>query len=216
MTLQTDENTANGELASHAEQTLANAAKTLQSRGVQYEAGATQQQRGERSMEQVVAVFNALHPEVALTPYQGWRFMVCLKLVRAGKNGLHYDSELDATAYQALAAEARIAEDSKQYEQRNAENAQQAIAAREKQFAAFYERYGNLPRDVLDMMLDGKAQVTVIDAVHPNYVGAAMPSGGSAAPKKRSGMLINTEPVDYGNCPHPLRADVNYPQETNN
>lgn len=59
----------------------------------------------ERSMGRCVAAFNALTGH-NLTEVDGWEFMVILKLARARGGKYHADDRLDATAYQALAAEA--------------------------------------------------------------------------------------------------------------
>lgn len=82
---------------------LTEAEKTLSARGKQYDKAGNQ----ERSMAQVVAMFNALFPDSPLTEYQGWRFMQCLKMVRALR-APHEDSEMDGIAYAALAAECRM------------------------------------------------------------------------------------------------------------
>lgn len=84
---------------------LNQAAETLGERGKQYDKEGKQ----ERSMAQIVALFNALFPETPLTEYQGWRFMQFVKMVR-GKRAPHEDSELDGVGYAALAAECRMSE----------------------------------------------------------------------------------------------------------
>lgn len=59
---------------------------------------------GERSMERVVTTFNALTGH-ALSTYDGWQFMVLLKLVRATIGTPQPDDFVDAANYVALAGE---------------------------------------------------------------------------------------------------------------
>jgi hypothetical protein len=59
---------------------------------------------GERTMENIVRVFNALTGR-DLTEAEGWEFMICLKLVR-GRNGhFNADDYVDAAAYSSLLGE---------------------------------------------------------------------------------------------------------------
>lgn len=59
---------------------------------------------GERSMAKTVAMFNAL-TGYNLTDEQGWKFMVCLKLVRSEQGAFRADSFVDGSAYFGLAGE---------------------------------------------------------------------------------------------------------------
>ena len=62
---------------------------------------------GERSITQVVAIFNQFHG-TSLTEAQGWHFMEIVKQVRFfTKEGFHRDSAEDSIAYAALRAEAK-------------------------------------------------------------------------------------------------------------
>jgi len=64
------------------------------------------QPNGEKSMGATVEMFNAMTGHT-LTEEQGWKFMVCLKLVRS-ENGTRLDSFVDGAAYFGLAGEASI------------------------------------------------------------------------------------------------------------
>ena len=59
---------------------------------------------GERSMAKIVATFNAMTGHT-LTEADGWKFMVILKLVRAGQGFYDRDSFVDAAAYCGLLGE---------------------------------------------------------------------------------------------------------------
>lgn len=59
---------------------------------------------GERSMAKIVTTFNALTGHT-LTESDGWKFMVLLKLVRAGQGFYDRDSFVDAAAYCGLLGE---------------------------------------------------------------------------------------------------------------
>lgn len=65
---------------------------------------------GERSMEATVQMFNALTNH-NLTTEQGWKFMVCLKLVRSEQGDFRADNFVDGAAYFGLAGEAAGDED---------------------------------------------------------------------------------------------------------
>lgn len=83
---------------------LAAAAATITSRIPEYD-----QPQGERSMGSTVAAFNAITGHTLLES-EGWLLMELLKAVRDySKPGGHEDSQVDRTAYAALAAEARRA-----------------------------------------------------------------------------------------------------------
>lgn len=60
----------------------------------------------ERAMSKTVKVFNAQFG-TNITEYQGWMFMVALKLARAEGGNFREDDYLDAAAYIALAGECR-------------------------------------------------------------------------------------------------------------
>ena len=65
---------------------------------------------GERSMKATVAMFNAMVGS-NLSEGQGWKFMVCLKLVRSEQGAKKkLDSYVDGAAYFALAGETAAAE----------------------------------------------------------------------------------------------------------
>lgn len=59
---------------------------------------------GERSMGKTVEMFNAM-TGLNLTEEQGWKFMICLKLVRSEQGAYRDDSYVDGAAYFALAGE---------------------------------------------------------------------------------------------------------------
>jgi len=86
-----------------ANEVLRKAAAIMELRAEEYD-----KPEGERSMAKVVTAFNAIYG-TNLTEYQGWRFMELLKIARSSHKP-HQDSVEDATAYAALAAEARMAE----------------------------------------------------------------------------------------------------------
>jgi hypothetical protein len=79
---------------------LERAAKTMRERSVERD------QEKERSMLRTVAAFNAQFG-TSLSEYQGWMFMVHLKLARAEGGSFREDDYLDAAAYIALAGECR-------------------------------------------------------------------------------------------------------------
>lgn len=59
---------------------------------------------GERSMRATVAMFNAM-TGFEITEEQGWKFMVCLKLVRSEQGDFRDDNFVDGVAYFGLAGE---------------------------------------------------------------------------------------------------------------
>lgn len=59
---------------------------------------------GERSMKKTVEMFNALTGS-DITEQQGWKFMVCLKLVRSEQGAFRSDNFVDGAAYFGLAGE---------------------------------------------------------------------------------------------------------------
>lgn len=63
----------------------------------------------ERAMGKTVAMFNAAFG-TNLTAYQGWMFMIFLKIARANGGRFREDDYLDMSAYSALAGEARSEE----------------------------------------------------------------------------------------------------------
>ena len=91
-------------MAKTAQDYLTEAEATLNQRGQQYD----QSQQQERSMAKIVATFNSISG-LSLTEYQGWLFMICLKLIRLNTNPdiFHEDSAIDLIAYSALAAECK-------------------------------------------------------------------------------------------------------------
>ena len=83
-----------------------NRALTVQTqRATQYD-----QPGGERSMDKVIAMFNAAKGDDILTPADGWLLQVLLKVVRSEANGPHEDSCLDLVSYASLYGEARMGE----------------------------------------------------------------------------------------------------------
>ena len=63
---------------------------------------------GERSMRATVTMFNAMSG-YKLTEEQGWKFMVCLKLVRSEQGEVKKaDSYVDGGAYFALSGESAV------------------------------------------------------------------------------------------------------------
>jgi hypothetical protein len=85
-----------------AESFLNQAAKHMDDRASTYD-----KPEGERSISQVVAIFNLYHG-TNLTEAQGWHFMEIVKNVRFfTASGFHRDSGEDAIAYAALKAEAK-------------------------------------------------------------------------------------------------------------
>lgn len=61
--------------------------------------------QGERSMGKTVEMFKAL-TGVEMSEEQGWKFMVCLKLVRSEQGAHRADNFVDGAAYFGLAGEA--------------------------------------------------------------------------------------------------------------
>lgn len=61
----------------------------------------------ERAMARTVAMFNAAFPDTPLSEYQGWMFMLFLKMARAHGGSFRLDDYIDMSAYAALAAECR-------------------------------------------------------------------------------------------------------------
>lgn len=78
---------------------LASAVFEMQGREETYD-----EEGGERSIAKTVDMFNALTGH-NLTEEQGWKFMICLKLVRSEKGDFKADSFIDGAAYFALAGE---------------------------------------------------------------------------------------------------------------
>jgi hypothetical protein len=62
------------------------------------------QPSGERSMEKIIATFNALTGH-KLTEAEGWEFMILLKLVRGRQGKFNKDDYVDAGAYSGLLGE---------------------------------------------------------------------------------------------------------------
>lgn len=63
---------------------------------------------GERSMARAVHMFNiwrGQHRQGVVTEYEGWMFMVFLKLARAAEGKHRRDDYIDGAAYLALACE---------------------------------------------------------------------------------------------------------------
>lgn len=83
---------------------LYEAIETLQQRGVDYDSAA-----GERSMAHTVDILNTITGN-KLTEYEGWIFMVALKLARVMANHSKRDTYVDAIAYLALAGECALSE----------------------------------------------------------------------------------------------------------
>ena len=62
----------------------------------------------ERAMAKTVAIQNAMFPATApMTEYEGWMFMLNLKIARAHGGSFREDDYLDMAAYAALAGECR-------------------------------------------------------------------------------------------------------------
>lgn len=74
------------------------------SRKIMEDRGKRRDSEGERSMERIVKVFNAL-TDHNLSEVDGWTFMVVLKLCRE-RTGPDLDNWVDGAAYMALAGEA--------------------------------------------------------------------------------------------------------------
>lgn len=81
---------------------LERAASTMRERSVERDT------EKERAMARTVAIHNAMFPDrPPMTEYEGWMFMLNLKLARAHGGAFREDDYLDAAAYAALAAECR-------------------------------------------------------------------------------------------------------------
>lgn len=87
------------EVNMQASDVLIAGAKHMEDRASTYD-----NEAGERSMANTVAMFNALTGS-SLTTEQGWKFMVCLKLTRSEQGGFRADNYEDGAAYFALACE---------------------------------------------------------------------------------------------------------------
>jgi hypothetical protein len=77
---------------------LAKARETMLERSVERDV------KEERAMKRTVDLFNAAFG-TSMTEYQGWMFMVFLKLARAQGGAYREDDYLDMAAYVALAGE---------------------------------------------------------------------------------------------------------------
>jgi len=66
--------------------------------------------QGERSMATTVKTFNAL-TGLNLTEAEGWKFMVCLKMVRGQQGRFNPDDYVDGAAYMALLGECEAKRD---------------------------------------------------------------------------------------------------------
>lgn len=82
---------------------LARGIEAMRERGREYRGNSSEER--ERHMADIVAIFNRLRPAAPLSEFDGWMFMVCLKLVRAAA-GASLDTFVDGAAYFALAGEA--------------------------------------------------------------------------------------------------------------
>jgi hypothetical protein len=81
---------------------LVSADAVMRQRGKSYDKN---QQKKERSMEQIVKAFNAV-TGLQLTVEQGWNFMMVVKMVRLNNSpNWHSDSAIDLIAYGSLLAE---------------------------------------------------------------------------------------------------------------
>lgn len=78
---------------------IKNCLKTMQERGDQRDSP-----EGERSMEKVVGLFN-LWSGKDVTVFEGWMFMVFLKMVRSRQGEPDADNFVDGSSYMALAGE---------------------------------------------------------------------------------------------------------------
>lgn len=65
----------------------------------------------ERAMARTVAIFKAMFPHSTMTEYEGWMFMLALKIARAHGGSFREDDYIDAPAYIALAGECRAVSD---------------------------------------------------------------------------------------------------------
>lgn len=79
---------------------LAQARETMLERSVERDV------EEERAMLSTIKIFAAVCG-VELTEYQGWMFMVCLKMARAHGGKFRADDYVDMASYIALAAECR-------------------------------------------------------------------------------------------------------------
>lgn len=89
---------------STADQILNDAIATMVERGKSYDKNGNDK---ERSMPQIVAAFEAV-TGIKLTPEQGNKFMVIVKLVRSEQGEDKPDNYIDGAAYMALAGEAAM------------------------------------------------------------------------------------------------------------
>lgn len=85
---------------------LAEAAKTLQQRGIDYDSKGYA--GGERSMAQTVEIFKAF-TGIELSELDGWRFLLCLKMARSTTGKPKVDTYVDMAAYAGLAGECHLA-----------------------------------------------------------------------------------------------------------
>ena len=83
---------------------LEKAAQTMRERSVERDT------EDERAMAVTVALFNAAFPALNISEYQGWMFMLFLKVARAHGGKFREDDYLDMAAYSALAGECRSSE----------------------------------------------------------------------------------------------------------
>lgn len=61
----------------------------------------------ERAMQRTIAIQNAMFPDRPMSEYEGWMFMLNLKIARAHGGSFREDDYLDMAAYAALAGECR-------------------------------------------------------------------------------------------------------------
>ncbi len=73
------------------------------------ERSAERDTKKERAMKRTILIFNAIFG-TAMTEYQGWVFMFCLKMARAHGGSFREDDYLDMAAYAALAGECKAGE----------------------------------------------------------------------------------------------------------
>jgi hypothetical protein len=80
----------------------------MKARETMLERSAERDVEKERAMKKTVDMFNAAFPSTKpVTEYQGWMFMLFLKLARAHGGNFREDDYVDASAYVALAGECR-------------------------------------------------------------------------------------------------------------
>jgi len=86
---------------------LAEAAQTVEQRGVDYDS-----KGGERSMAHAVQIFNVItHRQ--MTEQEGWIFMLALKQARMMQGKPKLDTYVDLSAYAGLLGECAIASNSR-------------------------------------------------------------------------------------------------------